>query len=68
MRDWGPSKATRERVEGVVVVLVLVFVPVFHGGYYVNLHFRHYHHHQLQRLPTIVRPPKLGGVRTDPDD
>jgi len=44
---WVGSKATRERVEGVVVlvvlvlVLVLVLVPVDHGGYYDD----HFHYH-----------------------
>ena len=62
---WVGSKATRERVEGVVVVvivLVLALVPVFHVGYYVD-HYHHccHHHHQLLRLPTIERSPNYEG-------
>jgi len=68
VRDWVACEATRERVEGVVGV-VLVLVPVFHGGYYVVPHFRHYHHfhpHQLRRLPTIVRSPNWEGFEPTP--
>jgi len=62
VRDWVESKAMRERVEGVVVV-VLVLVLVFHGGYCVDPrhhhfhHFHHFHPHQLRQQPTIARSP-----------
>jgi len=62
---WVGSKATRERVEGVVVV-VLVLVLVFHGGYCVDrrhyhFHLHHHHLHQLLQLPTIERSPNYEG-------
>jgi len=55
---WVGSKATRERVEVVVLVvpvLVLVLVPGGHGGYYDHVpHFHHcchHHHHQPRQRP-----------------
>jgi len=64
VRDWGESKATKERVEGVVVV-VLVLVLGDHGGYYVDCHHFH-HHHQLRQRPTIASFPNLEGVEPNP--
>jgi len=40
VRVWGASKATRARVEGVV----LVFVRVGQGGYSDGHDYHHYHH------------------------
>jgi len=56
---WVGSKATRERVEGVVVlvlvvlVLVLVLVPGDHGGYYDHFHYCHHRRHQPQQQRPI---------------
>ena len=70
MSDWGASKVRRERVDGVVgVVLVLVLVPVVHGGYCVD-HFPHFHHHPhhhpRRRWPTVARSPNWEGFEPTP--
>ena len=59
---WVGSKATKERVEGVVVLLLVLF-RVGHGGYYVDHyhHCCHHHPHQLLRLPPIERSPNYEG-------
>jgi len=63
VNDWGASKAKRERVEGVVVV-VLVLVPGGHGEYSDVPHYHHFHHphHQRRRWPTIARSPNWEGI------